>query len=89
MLQQSRLNIFYIFFSFYWVRTFDGPSYKVVETHRDIYKTYKMIEYDIPKLKSFRDNVDKEIEQWFNFAVKSGEEVNTIPSDLRLAKSWS
>ena len=30
-----------------------------------------MIEYDIPKLKNFRDNVDKEIEHWLNFAVKS------------------
>ena len=36
-----------------------------------------------------RNNVDIEFEHWFNFAVKLGEKVNTVPSVPRLAKSWS
>ena len=49
----------------------------------------QMIENVISELKGFTDNVDIEFEQWFNFAVKLGEEVNIIPSVLRLAKNWS
>ena len=48
-----------------------------------------MVDNVISELKSFRDNLDIEFEHWFNFAVKLGKEVNTIPSVPRLAKSWS
>ena len=48
----------------------------------------QMIEKVISELKEFTDNLDIEFKQWFNFSVKVGEEVNTIPSVLRLAKSW-
>ena len=41
------------------------------------------------RIKGFRDNVDIEFEHWFNFALKLGEEVNTVPSVQRLAESWS
>ena len=47
-----------------------------------------MVDNVICELKSFRDNLDIEFEHWFNFAVKLGKEVNTIPSVPRLAKSW-
>ena len=43
----------------------------------------------ISELKGFRNNDDIESEHWFNYAVKLGEEVNTVPSVPRLAKSWS
>ena len=42
----------------------------------------------ISELKGFRNNDDIESEHWFNYAVKLGEEVNTVPSVPRLAKSW-
>ena len=51
------------------------------------YKGYQIIDCIISELKGFRANVDIKLEHWFNFAVKLGEEVNTIPSVLRLAKS--
>ena len=47
-----------------------------------------MIKNVISKFKVFRDNADKEFEYWFNLAVKLGEEVKTLPSVPRLAKSW-
>ena len=40
-----------------------------------------------PNQKAFRDNLNKEFKRWFNFTVKLGEEVNTVPSVLRLPKS--
>ena len=43
----------------------------------------------ISELKGFRDNLDIELKNWFNFAVKLGEEVNTVPSVPRLVKRWS
>ena len=39
----------------------------------------------ISEFKGFRDNLDIEFEHWFNFALKLGEEVNTVPSVQRLA----
>ena len=48
-----------------------------------------MIDNVISELKGFRNNVDIEFEHWFNFTVKLGEEVNTVPSVPRLAKSQS
>ena len=48
-----------------------------------------MIDNVISKLKGFRDNVDMEFEHWFNFDSKLAEEVNTVLSVARLAKSLS
>ena len=59
-----------------------------------------MTDNAVSELKVFRDNwighrrirqirirqIDIEFEHWFNFAVKLGEEVNTVPSVPRLAK---
>ena len=45
-----------------------------------------MIDNKISVLKELRDNVYIEIKHWFNFIVKLGEEVNTVPPTLRLAK---
>ena len=41
------------------------------------------------ELKDFKNNVDIDFDHWFNFAVKFREEVNTVPSVLRLVKSWN
>ena len=57
--------------------------------NQDIYKAHQMSGSVISDLKGFRDNVDIECEYWFNFAVKLGEEVNTVASVPRLGKSWS
>ena len=54
-----------------------------------IYKAYQMTDNVISELKGFSDNLDIEFKNWFNFAVKLGEEVNTVPSVPRLAKRWS
>ena len=62
---------------------------KLQKRNQDIYKAYQIIDNVISKLKGFRHNVDMEFEHWFNFAVKLGEEVNTVPSVTRLVKSWS
>ena len=57
--------------------------------NQDIYKSCQTIDNVIFKLKAFRRNVNIKFEHWFNFAVKLGEEVITIPSVPRLTKSWS
>ena len=62
---------------------------KLQKRNQDIYKAYQTIDSVISELKGFRGNVDIEFEHWFNFAVKLGEEVNTIPLVPILAKSWS
>ena len=61
---------------------------KLQKRNLDIYKAYQMTDNVIFELKGFRDNVDIEFKNWFNFAVKLGE-VNTVPSVPRLAKRWS
>ena len=61
---------------------------KLQKRNVDIYKAYQMTDNVIFELKGFRDNVDIEFKNWFNFAVKLGE-VNTVPSVPRLAKHWS
>ena len=61
---------------------------KLQKRNLDIYKAYQMTDNVIFELKGFRDNVDIEFKNWFNFAVKLGE-VNTVPSVPRLAKHWS
>ena len=62
---------------------------KLPKHNQDIYKAYQMIDNVVSILKGFRDNVDIEFEHWLNFAVKSGKEVNTVPSVQGLAKNWS
>ena len=57
--------------------------------NQDICKAHQMSDSVISDLKGFRHNVDIECEHWFNFAVKLGEEVNTVTSVPRLGKSWS
>ena len=57
--------------------------------NQDIYKIYQITGNVIPELRGFRDNVDIEFEYWFNFHVKLGKELNTIPSVQRLGKCWS
>ena len=52
-----------------------------------IYKVYQLTDNVTFELKEFRDNVDMELEHWFNFVIKSREEVNTVLSVPRLAKS--
>ena len=61
---------------------------KLQKRNLDIYKAYQMTDNVIFELKGFRDNVDMEFKNWFNFPVKLGE-VNTVPSVPRLAKRWS
>ena len=62
---------------------------KLQKRNQDIYKTYQITDTVISELKRFRDHLDVELEYWFNFSVKLREEVNTVPSVPRLAKSWS
>ena len=62
---------------------------KFQKRNQNIYKAYQITDNIISEVKGFRDNVDIDFEHWFNFAVKLGEEVNTVPSVPRLANSWN
>ena len=62
---------------------------KLQKRNQDIYKAYQMIDNVVSELNGFRDHVEIEFKHLFNFTVKLGEDVNTVPSVPRLTKSRS
>ena len=71
---------------FNWLGPLKPLVTKLQKRNQNICKAYQMIDDVISELKGFRENVDMEFEHWFNFAVKLGNTVSSVP---RLAKSWS
>ena len=62
---------------------------KLQKRNADIYVAYHMIDEVIDQLRSYRDNIDDEFSEWYNFAVSMSEKIGVGPSMPRIAPCWS